>query len=530
MTKQTSAQNLDNSGNKSQTTIFLGVPLEQWNNQDIVKIKNRLRYATFVSSKGNYIYCETPKVACSSLKKWIHQWENLPDIKPSFFRSKETKISMFIHQRATFKLPSLMDFESEVATKMISSKDYFKFAFVRNPYARLFSGWLNKIYFVEPGYQQWAKKIRVRYQRELENSVFIPFEYFVKFLCENYTANRCNHHFQSQVSLIYPHAIQYDFIGKLEKFKEDFNYVIKSIGSNESSLKMLKNENASFPADWKDYYDENLAKLVYQFYIDDFQKFDYDQDSWKQDKNNSFLLLNSQNSNTDLEKLNNFYRKEIYDRNQLIDALYSTIKEIRIEKQTREKAKKFANKEDCLLAVSEVEGWLSLDEASLLYELASSVTVGCIVEVGSYRGRSTVALGLGSMSGAKSPVYAIDPHEEFVGPGGGIFGPQDRSLFYENMLSTSCYQIVRLINLSSEVVTPGWNKPVELLWIDGDHSYEGVKRDFEYWLPHLTKEAYIVFDDTRNPNSGPGRLVNEILEQKSFQKVKTVGKVIVMKR
>jgi hypothetical protein len=44
---------------------------------------------------------------------------------------------------------------------------------------------------------------------------------------------------------------------------------------------------------------------------------------------------------------------------------------------------------------------------------------------------------------------------------------------------------VRLVYLSSEVVTPSSRLPVELLWIDGDDRYSAVRRDFEPWEPHL---------------------------------------------
>lgn len=44
-----------------------------------------------------------------------------------------------------------------------------------------------------------------------------------------------------------------------------------------------------------------------------------------------------------------------------------------------------------LRIVSSIEGHLAFAEAQLLYELASQVTSGCILEVGSYRGKSTAA-------------------------------------------------------------------------------------------------------------------------------------------
>lgn len=175
------------------------------------------------------------------------------------------------------------------------------------------------------------------------------------------------------------------------------------------------------------------------------------------------------------------------------------------------------------------QGMTSFEEASLLYQLAKETKSGCIVEVGSYRGRSTVALGRGSFDGSKAPVFAIEPHEVFHGVLGGQFGPEDRKAFYQAMLDTASYQIVRLINLSSEVVAPGWSRPIGLLWIDGDHSYEGVKRDFESWAPHLTENAIVAFDDSLDPSIGPSQLVAELLAANSFRKLTQAGKIAVLK-
>ena len=57
-----------------------------------------------------------------------------------------------------------------------------------------------------------------------------------------------------------------------------------------------------------------------------------------------------------------------------------------------------------------VPGWLSDEEAVALYELAKDCTGrGVIVEIGSFKGRSTICLGLGSQAGRGVPIYAVDP-------------------------------------------------------------------------------------------------------------------------
>jgi len=159
--------------------------------------------------------------------------------------------------------------------------------------------------------------------------------------------------------------------------------------------------------------------------------------------------------------------------------------------------------------VGHVQGAISLRQADFLRRAAASVKEGVIIEVGAFRGKSTTALSIGSREGNGAPIYAIDPHETFVGTKGGLFGPPDRKAFYEHMLLGGGWENVRLVNLSSEVVTPGWDKPVGLLWIDGDHSYEGVRRDFDCWAPHLLRGAPVVLDDT--DSGGPQQFVEELV-------------------
>ena len=179
--------------------------------------------------------------------------------------------------------------------------------------------------------------------------------------------------------------------------------------------------------------------------------------------------------------------------------------------------------------VPSIRGWLSRDAATLLYDLARGVQDGCIVEVGSYRGRSTLVLARGSADGHGARVYAVEPHETFVGPRGGEFGPEDRAAFFRNMARTGAYRQVRLLNTSSEVVAPGWKEPVALLWLDGDHSYEGVRRDFDAWEPHLTEACDLVLDDTDDPRLGPRRLVEELTSAGWFE-ARRVDRVAHLRR
>lgn len=48
---------------------------------------------------------------------------------------------------------------------------------------------------------------------------------------------------------------------------------------------------------------------------------------------------------------------------------------------------------------------------------------------------------------------------------------------------------------SSQIIGRHWNKPISLLWIDGCHEYDAVCKDIEYFVPHVLKGGWIIFDD-----------------------------------
>jgi predicted O-methyltransferase YrrM len=168
-----------------------------------------------------------------------------------------------------------------------------------------------------------------------------------------------------------------------------------------------------------------------------------------------------------------------------------------------------------------IGGWVDLPQGEALFEAAASAASGCIVEVGSYRGRCTLALCAGSSVGAKRPVYAIDPHEEAAGTLGGRFGFKDRAAFFNNFAPTPLVQHVRLLNATSTVVAKGWEKPVSLLVIDGDHRYAAVHADFAAWEPHLVAGATVAFDNCNLP--GPKRESEALVAAGTLNFVRRIG-------
>jgi hypothetical protein len=173
---------------------------------------------------------------------------------------------------------------------------------------------------------------------------------------------------------------------------------------------------------------------------------------------------------------------------------------------------------------SKLEGWLDIGEGCGLYDLASRVDPlkgEVIVEVGSYRGKSTVALALGSH--VETRVYAFDPHEMCVGSNGGVYGPIDRLHFNRVLEITGTYAKVRPMSCGTELVAAAWNRPVGLCFIDGDHTYEGARKDAVGWAPHVVVSGVMAFDDINL--EGPGRVLREMAALDNWNMLGVLGKI-----
>lgn len=146
--------------------------------------------------------------------------------------------------------------------------------------------------------------------------------------------------------------------------------------------------------------------------------------------------------------------------------------------------------------LSRVEGQITTQELHKLFSIAKgTVNGGVILEIGSYRGKSTLALAMGAQhSGAR--VYSIDPHEEFTGVAGGKYGPPDLARKIDNIAKFQLGEIIFPICLNSHDVGRIWNKSIDILWIDGDHSFEGVKGDYDLFSPFVKKNGLLLFHDS----------------------------------
>ena len=178
---------------------------------------------------------------------------------------------------------------------------------------------------------------------------------------------------------------------------------------------------------------------------------------------------------------------------------------------------------------SEIDGWLSDGEGELLYELAKGVPSGqAIVELGSWKGKSTVWLAKGTEAGQRNKVYSIDPHSgsrAHVSEG----EMNTYTAFLTNLTKAGVQATVVPLVTNSDKAAQRWREGVGLLWIDASHEYEDVKRDFLSWEPHLLPGARVAFHDCDKP--GPAQAVKEYINHSNdFTIVQHVATIVVAER
>ncbi|MDM5356378.1 class I SAM-dependent methyltransferase (plasmid) [Peribacillus sp. RS7] len=136
---------------------------------------------------------------------------------------------------------------------------------------------------------------------------------------------------------------------------------------------------------------------------------------------------------------------------------------------------------------------------------------GEIVEIGSFKGKSTVALGLGSksISERKRTIFAIDP---FIS--NGAYADYFNE-FQNNILNFRLANYVTPIKNFSHDAIKDCPESISALFVDGDHSYLGVKRDIELYAPRVVRGGFIAFHDyTVYPDVR--RAVDELCESKEY--------------
>jgi predicted O-methyltransferase YrrM len=163
---------------------------------------------------------------------------------------------------------------------------------------------------------------------------------------------------------------------------------------------------------------------------------------------------------------------------------------------------------------------LSAESGKFLYALCYMQELeGDVVEVGSWQGYSTSFLASAVRDSGNGTLYAIDHFRGNVGKEDRYrVGSDDlsdlRANFERNMTRLGLRERIELLDMpNDEAVQRLTGRNVRFLFVDGDHTREGVAKDIRLFRPLLLPGAIVVFDDFAARFPGVAEATDERLER-----------------
>ncbi len=231
--------NISNDYDKLKAEIYkfflYSARIRYWNNS----VEPRCWY---MGNHSDIAYLRLAKCACTSIISTLVE-ENEEDIHPLAVK------------------------KYEISGDCPKTEQVYKFTFVRNPFERLVSNYVNKVKSLEENNYYKQKDYCMGILDDISS-----FEEFVKKIT-SIPDKWADRHFKPQYSYIYDgDTVLVDYVGKVENLSNDYINIQEKYG-----LKKLEYKNKSGKENWKTFYTEETAKLVYKYYEKDIITFGYEE-------------------------------------------------------------------------------------------------------------------------------------------------------------------------------------------------------------------------------------------------------------
>ena len=148
------------------------------------------------------------------------------------------------------------------------------------------------------------------------------------------------------------------------------------------------------------------------------------------------------------------------------------------------------------------------EEAALLAQLADGQRT--VVEIGVFEGSSSIVLC--NTLGEDADLHLIDPFVDESGwalPAGWGASASATRRVVERAARESGPRLHWHVERSQDVGQL-WTEPVDVVFVDGDHSPEGVLEDWNAWHPHVRPGGVMAFHDASEPDSGPTLVIEDL--------------------
>lgn len=164
-------------------------------------------------------------------------------------------------------------------------------------------------------------------------------------------------------------------------------------------------------------------------------------------------------------------------------------------------------------------GFLTEREGRFLALMAAAIPVpGAILEIGTFKGKSTVGLAAVARRQGLDPIVTVDPHTAPAATDPDLAG---QGSSWEGFVTTLGVAGVRdrveAHRMYSRDLARAWKRPIRMLWIDGDHTHAGTLEDYRLFSRYLVPGGVIALHDVLHTYEGPVRVfVEEILNSDGF--------------
>jgi hypothetical protein len=157
-------------------------------------------------------------------------------------------------------------------------------------------------------------------------------------------------------------------------------------------------------------------------------------------------------------------------------------------------------KADLTATLADVEGWLDIETAWVLHELARCFPASdpeiAVIEIGCWKGRSTIALALGLKARGGGKVYAIDPHtgsEQTIWECGEV---DTYDAFVANISKSQLAEFTEPVRSTSHLARGRFpDKFAHLLIVDASREESAVLEYIDDWSTALVDSAVVGFRD-----------------------------------
>ena len=234
-----------------------------------------------------------PKVACSNWKcvlRYLEGHDNYLDTN-------------FAHEKSVNGLTYLMD--QPDPWRLLRDTGIKKITFIRNPFSRALSAYLNKVESNLPYLLQETesddffffvtKEVEKFRQESLDAQKFpkVNFKVFLLWVQHGPEWLRENEHWKNQCELTLPHQVNYDLVGRFENLAEDVSKALEMMGCDIAfpSQGDIKFPPTSAISKLDHYYDAGSISIVRELYGEDFGAFAYDELSVTSHRANSEVLI-----------------------------------------------------------------------------------------------------------------------------------------------------------------------------------------------------------------------------------------------